>query len=437
MKPTIRLLVVAHLLLVTRTVCAQGLALSAVGPVNTSMGGAATACPIDASGAIMWNPATISGLARSEVSFGVALVLPTSQIASRLPAGSLGGGFPPVTLAGSDSSEAGASAIPNIGYVEHVEDTPWSVGLGVFGIGGFRANYPASTTNPILTPQPPGGVGVGRIFSEAEFLQIIPTISYALSDRLSIGFAPTATLAKITTATLLFASPDDANRDGFRTYPAGQGNRLTWGAGFQLGVYYIADNNWRFGAAIKSPQWFEPFRFRTENEVGVPRTEKSKFTYPLIVSLGTAYSGFEHWLIAVDARLFDYGNAAGFRETGFKADGALAGLGWSSIFATSVGIQYEASESLFLRVGYSFNQNPISNADSGFNVASPLVVQHFVYVGGSIRLSLSSQFSVAYVHGFENSVAGPIQSPLGAIPGSSVTSTASLDALSAGITVQF
>ena len=142
-------------------------------------------------------------------------------------------------------------------------------------------------------------------------------------------------------------------------------------------------------------------------------------------------------LIAVDARLFDYGNAAGFRETGFKANGALAGLGWSSIFATSAGIQYEASESLYLRVGYSFNQNPISDADSGFNVVSPVIIQHFAYFGGSIRLSTNSLFSVAYVHGFENDVSGPIQSPLGAIPGSSVTSTASLDELSAGVTVQF
>ena len=41
---------------------AQGIALSGVGPVNRSMGGAATAAPIDAAGALMWNPASISGL---------------------------------------------------------------------------------------------------------------------------------------------------------------------------------------------------------------------------------------------------------------------------------------------------------------------------------------------------------------------------------------
>lgn len=55
---------------------AQGIFLPSVGPVNQSMGGAATACPIDSAGAINWNPATISGLKCSEISFGLGLVIP-------------------------------------------------------------------------------------------------------------------------------------------------------------------------------------------------------------------------------------------------------------------------------------------------------------------------------------------------------------------------
>ena len=47
-----------------------GMAVSGVGPINRSMGGAAVAAPIDSAGAIYWNPATISGLGRSEMEFG-------------------------------------------------------------------------------------------------------------------------------------------------------------------------------------------------------------------------------------------------------------------------------------------------------------------------------------------------------------------------------
>jgi long-chain fatty acid transport protein len=384
----------------------QGLAISGVGPVNQSMAGAATACPIDAAGAMMWNPATISGLATSEVSIGVGLAMPSSNLSSRIPAGSLGNGVPSLPLAESDSSEAGFSAIPSIGFVERLDCTALSYGLGVFGIGGFRVNYPASTDNPVLTEQPPLGLGIGRIFSEVEILQMAPTISYAVTEQFSIGVAPTVTMAKISADPLLLASPDDANGDGFPSYPAGRGNRVK-------------------------------FRFRTEDELGRPRTEKFEFMYPIIVTLGTAYSGFDDIVFALDMRLFDYGNATGFQETGFNPDGSLAGLGWSSILAVSTGLQFQVRPGLFLRCGYSYNQNPISGFDSGFNVASPVIVQHFAYFGGSLRLSKSSCFSVCYTHGFENDVAGPIQSAAGPIPDTLVTNEASLDAVSFGVTVNY
>ena len=52
----------------------QGFVLPGVGPINRSMGGAATAAPLDAVGAIHWNPATISGLSQSRADIGVDLI---------------------------------------------------------------------------------------------------------------------------------------------------------------------------------------------------------------------------------------------------------------------------------------------------------------------------------------------------------------------------
>ena len=46
--------------------------------------------------------------------------------------------------------------------------------------------------------------------------------------------------------------------------------------------------------------------------------------------------------------------------------------------------------------------------------------------------------SAAYIHGFENSVTGPLHGPTGAaIPGTSVTSRVSADELNLGITKRF
>jgi long-chain fatty acid transport protein len=196
-------------------------------------------------------------------------------------------------------------------------------------------------------------------------------------------------LARITAEPLLLAAPDDANGDGFASYPVGRGNRTTWGGGFQLGVYYIAANDWHFGAAVKSPQWSEPFRFRTVDEIGGARGVKVNFEYPLIVTVGAAYAGWERVILACDVRYFDYANANadGFRESDFEPSGAVSGLGWSSIMAVSTGMQYRLTDCTCLRCGYSFNQNPISDALTSVNVASPVITQHYVYAGFSRQLT--------------------------------------------------
>ena len=53
-----------------------GPVMSAAGAANRSMGGASTAAPLSAGGALMWNPATLSGLERSELEVGAELVFP-------------------------------------------------------------------------------------------------------------------------------------------------------------------------------------------------------------------------------------------------------------------------------------------------------------------------------------------------------------------------
>ncbi len=406
---------------------AQGIALNGVGPVNRSMQGASTAAPIDAAGALYWNPAGISGLKHDEAVMGLELLLPTEEVSSRIAG----------VGSGSSGGEPGVAPIPVVGWVHHIAETPWTIGLGMYGVGGYRVNYLPSADNPILTPQPPGGFGLGRVYGELEVFQIAPTLSYALTERLSIGFAPTIDLAKLAATPLFLAAPDDANGDGVPSYPSGLGTRYHWGGGAQLGVYYTPTMNWNFGASIKSPQWFEPFRFMTADEVGGPRVVKINIDYPMILSLGASYTGLPNLLLACDVRYFDYKNTDGFRQAGFAADGAGLGLGWRNIVAVSTGAQYRLSDCLYARAGYSYQQNPISSANTVFNVATPLIIEHVVSVGGSCYLTETVSLDIAYIHGFEARNTGPFQSPAGPIPGTSVSTETSADGLAMGLTVRY
>jgi long-chain fatty acid transport protein len=103
----------------------------------------------------------------------------------------------------------------------------------------------------------------------------------------------------------------------------------------------------------------------------------------------------------------------------------------------ALGIQYQVTDALSVRVGYTGNQNPIPAAMTSFNIASPAVIQNNIAVGASYQLTHSLTLSLAYAHGFANSISGPLVSPFGPLPFYSVQTSASYDSLLFGASVQF
>ncbi len=437
-SPLHRLVCLAALCLIAVQARAQyGIVLSGAGPVNRSMGGASVGAALDATGALYWNPASIGGLRRNEAAFGAELLMPHARLGSRVPAGGFGPLGPPVALSGSDPTDTGASPIPTMAAVWRPEGSPLTFGAGLMLVGGYAANYPASTTNPILTPQPPTGLGLGPLSSDLQVFQFVPTVAWEVAPCLHVGFAPTLTMARLTADPFFIAPPDDANGDRLATYPAGTHTRYSFGAGFQAGVYYEPSQEWAFGASIKSPQWLEGFRYKSADERGRPRNLDAHFDYPMIISVGGSYKGLESWLFAADVRYIDYRNTRGFEDVGFAPTGAVRGLGWDNVFALALGAQWQATCRLSLRAGYSYNTNPIDEDRTMFNVASPLLLMHTVYLGASYALTDNLVLTAAYAHAFENSSEGPYLTPLGAVPGASVRSEISCDSFMIGLRAFF
>jgi long-chain fatty acid transport protein len=124
-------------------------------------------------------------------------------------------------------------------------------------------------------------------------------------------------------------------------------------------------------------------------------------------------------------------------QAGFDATGAGTGLVWDSVFSVAAGAQYQMTEALAVRMGYTYNPNPIPDRNSVFNTQSAPLYEHVVYLGASYRMSEAWTLSASHFHAFENSSTGPIVTPAGAVPGTSVTSKVSTDGLTAGLSVQF
>jgi outer membrane receptor protein involved in Fe transport len=70
-------------------------------------------------------------------------------------------------------------------------------------------------------------------------------------------------------------------------------------------------------------------------------------------------------------------------------------------------------------------------------LASPLVIEHEVYAGASWNVTPDFLLTLAYQHGFHNSVSGPIVTPFGSVPGSSVSISAAGDLVTLGATIKF
>ena len=417
-------------------VAQTGHALNGVGAVNQSMAGAGTALPLDPSGAIHWNPASISGLETSEIQFSMEMMRPSLTLESTafVPDGL--GGFVP--FSGSTEGTDGIFAIPSFGMV-YKTDGPWTFGMGAYGISGFGVNYPGDAMNPITAPQSDGGFG--SIYSQFGMLQVAPTFAYQVNDKWSIGFAPTINQA------VLAVDPFPAATPGADGYPGANHTASAWGYGGQVGVYYMDDmSGISFGASYKSTQKFEDFEWNANESDDIL---SFGMDYPAMASFGVGFSGMEGWKFAADARYIDYANTNGFGDPSFdpaSGDSVVDGFGWDSIMVFALGAQYEVDDCLSFRCGYAMNDNPVPSENSFFNVHAPGIVEQHASVGLTYCVGKDFYFDLTYRMAFENVLTGPLGGmydpgdggddvPLGT--DSTVSSTLSTDSLLIGFRVKF
>ena len=419
-----------------------GLATSGVGPINRSMGGAATAAPLDAAGAIYWNPATMGALGRSEMAFGVGFVDPRTTINSHVNAGALGGGNPSTGFGGTNTGgNNGIFPVPMFALVYNPDDSPLTYGLGVYSVAGFGVNYPTVRNNPVLNPGAPFGAGAGALYTQYQLVQFAPAVSLKLTDQFYVGAAANIDLGILSANPGLFASPNLIQTAAGPTaaYPSATQGRTRVGGGFQLGAYYIINDSWSVGASVNSPQWFQKYTYNAVNPInGNAASPSTSFNFPLFTSVGVAYRGIDKMLIASDFRFYDYRDTDGFRHGGFNNQGALRGLGWQNVFALGTGIQYQWTDDFSTRIGYTFSLNPIGPAMTSYNIGAPTIIQNTLALGASYNVTKALKLSLTYAHDFQNSITGPIAQPfVGAIPGTSVRSTTTVDTVYMGATVAF
>ena len=454
-------------LLFTSALFAQsGHIMQGVGAVNMSMGGAATAQPLDISGAMQWNPATISTFDSKIIKLDVGLFFSSPELSSSLPAGAMwpAGAFGPGSpasppVSGTTEDDRGMSPMPALAMVWGKEGSKHTFGASAFGISGFGVTFPVDNnspldaignpnagfnpmenSNPVNYPQAAGGFG--HIESDYMLLQVGLSYAYEITDKLSIGIQPNIDYAALELAPNPTAKP---NMFGFPN--TDKASAIGFGA--QFGLFYDSGFGLKLGASYKTAQKFGELEF--ENTYPDDSSSKSNFQmdYPAIFSLGFGYST-GNIDFALDFRRVDYENTDGFAETGWTFDEnmlpSVAGFGWENISILSAGLQYKGIDKLPLRFGYTYSSNPIPDELAFFNVPATAIIKNAYQFGLSYVVNDSWKVDAVYHYGDSNGATqGEIlnpamyspSNPLGAMPGSSVSYEMTTSMIQFGISYTF
>ncbi|WP_370476760.1 OmpP1/FadL family transporter [Tamlana flava] len=406
----------------------SGHIMQGVGSVNMSMGGAATAQPLDISGALQWNPAAVSTFDGTILNFDIGLFFSSPTLYSTVP-----GQQPGTSVSGVTEDDRGISPMPALAFVWGKEGSKHTFGFSAFGISGFGVTFPESMTNPINMPQ--SNQGFGRIESDYMLLQIGLTYAYEISDKFSVGVQPTFNFASLELMPNPTANPNGSG------YPSTDKATAT-GIGAQIGLFYDSKTGFKAGASYKTTQYFNDFEFKNVYLDNSTASNSFNMDYPAIYSIGLGYSKSD-FDIAIDYRLVDYENTDGFSTTGWTQTYSVKGFGWENIDIISVGVQYKGIDKLPLRLGYTYSSNPINEDVAFFNIPATAIIKNAFQFGLTYEASERFSLNAMYHHGdsggkTSGQILNPDPSliqnypPYGAIPGSNVSYDMTTDLVMVG-----
>ena len=406
--------------IVSSNLNAAGFALienSASGMGNAYAGGAAIA--EDAS-TTYFNPAGLSKIKGNNVIFGVHLISPKSSFTN--DGSSLNSGA--VALAGAGTTVLSGEAIggstngvvPNFYYTSEI-NAQWTFGLGITAPFGSATDY--------------SDTWVGRYHatkSEIKTLNINPSTSFKVNEKLSIGFGLNvqkieATLEnKIDSMAVclgITGNPAPCNGVGLTTI----GNSATdsavslsgddWSYGWNFGLLYDISNETRVGLAYRSNVDHKvegTAAFTRSSELNTLLGASTAFTdtgasvgvdLPETLSISVYHSINPKWAMMADITWTKWSR---FDELVVEYDNTAQPTStipenWKNSLRYSIGANYQASPKLVYRTGLAVDKTSISSAEDR-TPRIPGDDRIWLSFGVGYQTSESFGFDVGYAHLF-------------------------------------
>ena len=372
------------------------------GAKASAMGGAGVAYPQDGMAAA-YNPAGMTEVGEARLDATLELFRPPRAIRMEDNA----------FFTSDTTSKDNLYPIPAIGAVLSDPGTPVAMGMAVIGAGA-GTNYPQED-GTVFNPEG-GGTAYHRVGVFLMQMQMLPSIAFRADDNHSFG-ATLVIAAQTFRAFGLEAfkdigfsvSVDDLTNKGY-DWSFGWGYRLGW-----LGKFF--DKRLNIGVNYSPKVDMQNF-----NRYKGLFPQHGSFDIPENYTLGFAFKLNPKSTIAFDIQRINYseipgignpgplaGDSTNFFPPGFGILGADNGMGfgWTDQTAYKLGMDYKYRKDLTLRAGLNYGKSPIQEDQVLFNMLAPAVVEKHITFGATWTLQNKDDFTLGFMHAFQNIVKGP------------------------------
>ncbi len=328
---------------------ADGLIRDGLGPISTGRGGTNQGFA-DNAAIIMDNPGAlvnVSGCGLAEA--GVDTVITHTSFSDPF---------------NNVQSKTRPLPTPVLGYIQKNEDGRWAWGIGAFAPAGFGASY-GFLNNPVL--------GSNLYRSIGAMGKILPALSYAATDRLSIGISVGIAFSDaeldgpfVVQRAPLTGLPVLLDLQGFGVAPTGSvGMQYKLAEDTTIGLTYTEQTNFdlRGGAetSLLTPLGVVQSNFDS----------KVRLKWPRSVAFGVKYDLCPHRRIAADVIWYDWAHA--FDQINLEFTNPtnplvpllttlpikdVLPLNWTNSVSLRLGYEYDYTECDTVRLGYVYHGSP-------------------------------------------------------------------------------
>ncbi len=391
MKKLNRILLISLcLLLVTTAKAIDGYHMLGYGTLSKGMGGVGAA--YYRASIIGNNPAGRAFLDK-QYSASLTFLFPTTSYTVTGSPSGLGIGLEE----GSFESDVKLKLVPNVGVNWRLGDKS-ALGLSIYGTG-IASDFPTQTFYDSSSKNT--SISFNQLYLE-------PTYAIKLGEKHAFGISAmimcqTFEVTGIQTFGILGYSSDLENLSN-------NGTDYNFGAGFKVGYMGEILKGLNVGVSYQS----RTFAGKLSKYAGL-LAEDGKLDAPSVITAGLNYQVCDKFKFLFDVQRINFSEVKSLGNPISKllAEGNLMGsdngpgFGWEDMTVFKFGTEFNASESLTLRAGYAYGDEPVQESEVLFNILASVVNNQHITLGATKKVgSKGKDINLALVYAPANNVKG-------------------------------